>query len=289
MDCVPIYTSELENDYPKLNDNYSLINVYGPIGSGKTTIIKTYMRNKNYHYIDNYNQTMEQFIDHLSKLTRVDVMSYFLNSLEPITLVIDNYDYFSFKYKDIQKYIKNFKIIIVSISKYFDNSIYIQPPSNEYLISLLYTINNLFNKNYQDVNLEGSFLKFFSSLEHGYNIEFDKFYSELECLSDIYNNKNIHLILYDINNVHVNYLEYVDSIESLSYLSGIISDSIVLNGTEYYQCLTNMVVYNLDSKITNIRNIKVNYHKKTKIQKECLEYYNNPLELSLVKKIKNKH
>ena len=286
MDYNPIHTSELEHEYPILLDSNPLINVYGPSGSGKTTIVKTYIKNKNHHYIDDYNQPVEKFIDNLTKITQIDVMSYFSNNLEKTTIVIDNYEYFSFKYKDIEKYLKKFNVIIVSESRHFENFIYIPPPSDQYLFGLLHSINTLFNKNYDEVNVEGSYLKFFSSIGSGYSISFDNFYSEVECLSAIYDNKNINIMLYDINNVHNNYLEHVNSIEKLSYLSSIISDSIRLNGTEYYQCVTNIIVYNLDSKIKSIKSFKVNYHKKSKIQKECSEYSTNPLELSIVKKIK---
>ena len=285
MDIIPELTSELEYVYPQLEKTNKFLNVYGPSGCGKTTIVKTYMKNRHYHYIDDYNQSFEQFIDLLKKITRVDVLSYFANNLDNNTLIIDNYDYFSFKYKDIEKYIKDFNIIIISIAKYFDKSIYIPSPSDEYLSSLLYMINHVYDKNYKNVNIDGSFLKFFSSINHGDNITFDNFYTELECLGNIYDTKNINLLLYDINNVQQTYMYYVNEIDYASYLADAISTSISFNGTEYYQCISNIIVYSLDSKITNIKNVKLNYHRRTKIQKDCSRLGVNPLELSLVKKI----
>lgn len=286
MEFIPELISELEHDYPILKESNKFINVYGPIGCGKTTIVKTYMNGRNYHYIDDYNQTLDQFIEFLKKITQIDVMSYFTNNLENTTLIFDNYDYFSFKYKEIEKYVKDFNIIIISITKYFEKSVYIQLPTDEYLLSLLYMINYIYNKNYKNVNVEGSFLKFFSSIQHGDRIHFDNFYSELECLSNIFETKNINLILYDINNVQQTYLYHVNDIEYASYLSDTVSASIMFNGTEYYQCISNIIVYSLDSKITTIKSANLNYHKRTKIQKECKKLDVSPLELSLVKKIK---
>lgn len=285
MDFIPELTSELEHDYPILKESNRFLNVYGPSGCGKTTIVKTYMKNRNYHYIDDYNQTMENFIEYIKKITRVDVMSYFMNNLEDTTLIIDNYDYFNFKYKDIEKYIKNFNVIIISLAQQFRDSLYVPPPSDEYLLSLLSSINYLSCKKYKSVNINGSFLKFFSSITHGYNIEYDNFYSEIECLGSIYETKNINLQVYDINNLHHTYMYHVNDIDKLAYLSDIVSDSIIFNSTDYYQCISNIIVYNLDSKITDIKSIKLNYHKRSTIQKECNRLNVTPDELSLVKKI----
>lgn len=285
MEFIPELTSELEHDYSVLKKSNRFLNVYGPSGCGKTTIVKTYMKSRNYHYIDDYNQTMDSFVEYIKKITRVDVMSYFMNNLEDTTLIIDNYDYFNFKYKDIEKYIKNFNVIIISLTQQFRDSVYVPPPSEEYLLSLLSSINYLSGKKYKSVNTDGSFLKFFSSITHGNYIEFDNFYSELDCLSSIYETKDINLQVYDINNLHHIYMYHVNDIDKLSYLSNIVSDSILLNITEYYQCISNMIVYNLDSKITDIKNTKLNYHKRTKIKKECNRLNTVPEELSLVKKI----
>lgn len=285
IEFIPELISELEHYYSILKESNKFLNVYGPSGCGKTTIVKTYMKNRNYHYIDDYNQTLDNFVEHIKKITRVDVMSYFVNNLEDTTLIIDNYEYFNFKYKDIEKYITAFNVIIISLTKQFTYSLYIPPPSDEYLLSLLSSINYLSDKNYIDVNINGSFLKFFSSITHGNCIQFDNFYSELEGLSTIYDTKDINLHVYDINNLHNTYLYHVNEIHKLSYLSDIMSDSIIFNGTEYYNCISNMIVYSLDSKITDIYNIKVNYHRRAKIKKDCIILNTIPEELSLVKKI----
>ena len=286
MDFIPEFTSELEHDYPILKETQSFLNVYGSSGCGKTTIVKTYMKSKNYHYIDDYNMSMDNFIEFIKKITRVDVMSYFMNNLENTTLVIDNYDYFNFKYKTIKSYIENFNIIIISNVKYFEKSIYIPPPSDEYLFGLMYSINYLNNTPYHDINTEGSFLKFFSSINHGTHIKFDNFYSELDCLSNIYDTKDINITVYDINAVHQSYVYHLNNIDRCAYMTDIISDSIYFNGTEYYQCMSNMVIYNLDSKITTIKNFNVNYHTRAKVYNDCKKLNCDPLELSLIKKIK---
>jgi GTPase SAR1 family protein len=285
MEFIPELTSELEHDYPILKESNRFLNVYGPSGCGKTTIVKTYMKNRNYHYIDDYNQTMENFIEYIKKITRVDVMSYFMNNLEDTTLIIDNYDYFNFKYKDIEKYIKNFNVIIISLTQQFRNCMYVPQPSEEYLLSLLSSINYLSCKNYTSVNITGSFLKFFSSIAHDNHIEFDNFYSELDCLGSIYETKDINLQVYDINNLHHTYMYHVNDIDRVTYLSNIVSESILFNVADYYKCISNMIVYNLDSKITYIKSTKLNYHKRSKIQKECTRLNVIPEELSLVKKI----
>jgi len=285
VDFVPELTSELEHDYPKLKESNKFLNVYGPSGCGKTTIIKTYMRNRNYHYIEDYNQPIQNFIDDLTKITRMDVLSYFMNNTEDMTIVIDNYDYFNFKYKDIEKYIKNFNVVIISLTKQFENSLYVPPPSSEYLLSLLLSINYLSNQVYTNVNINGSFLQFFSSITYGFNINFDNFYSELKCLSCIYENKDINLELYSINDIHQTYLHHINNIDKLAYLSDVVSSSIILARTDYYYCLSNMIVYNLDSKITDIKLNKLNYNKRSKIEKECNRLKTIPEELSIIKKI----
>lgn len=285
MDFSPELTSELEHDYPILKESNKFLNVYGPSGCGKTTIVKTYMKNRTYHYIDDYNQSIKNFVEYILKITRVDVMSYFMNNLEDTTIVIDNYDYFNFNYNDIEKYMKNFNIIVISLTRQFKDSLYIPPPSDEYLLSLLTSINCLSDKNYIDVNINGSFLKFFSSITHGNIIQFDNFYSELECLSNIYDTKDINLQVYDINNLQHTYLYHINDISRLAYLSDIVADSILFNGTEYYQCISNMVVYTLDSKITCIKSNKLNYHRRYQIQKDCNKLNTIPEELSLIKKI----
>jgi len=285
MEFIPELISELEHDYPILKESIRFLNVYGPSGCGKTTIVKTYMKSRNYLYIDDYNQTMDNFIEYIKKITRVDVMSYFMNNLEDTTLIIDNYDYFNFKYKDIEKYIKNFNIIIISLTQQFKESLYVPPPSEEYLLSLLSSINYLSCKNYNSVNINESFLKFFSSIIHGNHIEFDNFYSELDCLGSIYETKDINLQVYDINNLHHTYMYHINDIDKLAYLSDVVADSILFNGTEYYQCISNIIVYTLDSKITDIKSTKLNYHNRSKIQRECNRLNIIPEELSLVKKI----
>lgn len=285
MECVPELTSELEHDYPILKETSKFLNVYGPIGCGKTTVVKTYMKNRSHHYIGDYNQTLEQFVDFIKKINNVDVMSYFTNQKENTTIIIDNYDYYSFKYKDVEKYLRSFNIIVISNVKYFENALYIQQPSDEYLLGLLYSINNVYDTDYVDVNINRSFLKFFSSIKFGSSIEFDNFYSELQCLSDIYYTKNINLLLYDVNNMHNTYLYHVNSIDKAANLSDAVSASILLSCTEYYQCISNMIVYSLDNKIKSIANIKLNYHTRSKIYKECKKRNVDPCELSIVKKI----
>jgi hypothetical protein len=150
----------------------------------------------------------------------------------------------------------------------------------------MYSINYLNNIPYHDINTEGSFLKFFSSINHGNHIKFDNFYSELGCLSTIYDTKDININVYDINTVHQSYLYHLNDIDRCAYMTDIMADSISFNGTEYYQCISNMVIYNLDNKITTIKNLKVNYHARSKVYNECKKLNCDPFELSLIKKIK---
>lgn len=289
MDYVPELTSELETNYPELkNLNFKLLNVYGPSGCGKTTIVKTYLKNVNYHYIDDYNQSYDTFITILKKLTRVNVMSYFVNDMSNSIVVIDNYDDYYFSYKDYSKYLVNFKVIIISRIKYFKNFLYISPPSDEYLSLLILLINKFYNKGYNKVNTNGSFIQFFTSINSSYYEDFDNFNTDLESLSLIYETKDLNITSYDINYVHYSYLYYVNNLDTLNKCADNISTSIQFIGTDYYHVINNIIIYCLDSNIKYIDKPKLNYHRRNNIIRECKSFSVTPNELSLVKKIKNK-
>lgn len=289
MDYVPELTSELETSYPELkNLNFKLLNVYGPSGCGKTTIVKTYLKNVNYHYIDDYNQSYDTFITILKKLTCVNVMSYFVNDMSNSIVVIDNYDDYYFSYKDYSKYLVNFKVIIISRIKYFKNFLYISPPSDEYLSLLILLINKFYNKGYNKVNTNGSFIQFFTSINSSYYEDFDNFNTDLESLSLIYETKDLNITSYDINDVHCSYLYNVNNLDTLNKCADNISTSIQFVGTDYYHVINNIIIYCLDSKIKYIDKPKLNYHRRNNIIRECKSFSVTPNELSLVKKIKNK-
>lgn len=288
----PVLTSELEKNYDILQDfvdnEEKILNVYGKSGCGKTTVVKLYLNDVNYHYIDDYNQQLESFIDFIKKLTRVNVLSYFMCDLKNSIIVIDNYDYFSYNLKDYYKYIKDFKIIIISNIKHFNNSLYIEPPSESYLVGLMYSINAYCNKKYKNLNFDNSFLKFYSSLSHSDKIEFDEFCTDVENLRKIYRYKCIDINLNDINNIQSTYL-YHTNMDNLDRVYANLSDSITMINSDYYNIINNLIIQTLDSEITVIKKVKLNYHKRNKILKEASVLVVSPLELSLVKKIKLKN
>lgn len=288
----PVLTSELERNYDIIkdfiNNEEKLLNIYGNSGCGKTTVVKLYLSNINYHYIDDYNQPLESFVDFIKKLTSVDVLSYFMGNLKNSIIVIDNYDYFSYNYKDYYKYIKDFKIIILSTIKHFNNSLHIEPPTEDYLVGLMYSINAYCNKKYKNLNFDKSFLKFYSSVLHSDKIEFDDFCTDVENLKKIYRYKCIDVSLNDINNIQSSYIYYTN-IDNLDSIYSNLSDSIMMISSDYYNIVNNLIIKMLDSEITTIKKVKLNYHKRNKIIKEASELMVSPLELSLVKKIKLKN
>lgn len=288
----PVLTSELEKNYVMIqdfvNNEEKILNVYGKSGCGKTTVVKLYLNDYNYHYIDDYNKQLESFIDFIKKLTRVNVLSYFMCDLKNSIIVIDNYDYFSYKLKDYYKYIKDFKIIIISNIKHFNNSLYIEPPSESYLVGLMYSINAYCNKKYKNLNFDNSFLKFYSSLSHSDKIDFDEFCTDIENLKKIYRYKCIDINLNDINNIQSTYL-YHTNMDNLASVYANLSNSITMINSEYYNVINNLIIQTLDSEITVIKKVKLNYHKRNNILKETSELIVSPLDLSLVKKIKLKN
>jgi energy-coupling factor transporter ATP-binding protein EcfA2 len=288
----PVLTSELEKNYDIIqdfvNNEEKILNVYGKSGCGKTTVVKLYLNDINYHYIDDYNQQLESFVDFIKKLTSVNVLSYFMGDLKSSIIVIDNYDCFSYKLKDYYKHIKDFKIIIISNIKYFNNSLYIEPPSESYLVGLMYSINAYYNKKYKNLNFDNSFLKFYSSVSHSDKIVFDEFCTDIENIRKIYRYKCIDVSLNDINNIQSTYL-YHTSMDNLDNVYSNLSDSITLINYEYYNIINNLIIQMLDSEITSVKKVKLNYHRRNKILKESAELIISPLELSLVKKIKLKN
>lgn len=282
MDYSPVLTSELEHEY---SFDSNLINIYGPSGCGKSTIVKLYFKDKNYLYLDDYNQTIDTFLSLIKKVNKIDIMSYFLNSDEYTTIIIDNYDYYSYKYADYSKYLQGFKVIIISINKYFKNAVYIPPPSDLYLLNLLYSINFIENKNYKRVNIEGSFHKFYTSLYNNDFIEFDDFDLNL-FFKKIFNSKNYDLVNYKIKDFHTSYIHYIKNLEKLQNITDNICTSITFLNMEYYSYINNMLICQLDTEIFTIYREKINYSIKNKTIKECKIHGTIPEELSLIKLIK---
>ena len=148
----PIYLSELEIEYNDIikyiNDNKTFI-INGPKCSGKSTIIKLYLKYLNYDYllIDDFNLSKECILEKITFRTN-SVMSFFYN--KKFTVLIDNFDLFD---NAIKEYIindskKNTYILITN--KFLTekiNYVRIYSYSNDYLLNL-YTIIFYLENNY---------------------------------------------------------------------------------------------------------------------------------------------
>ena len=148
----PIYLSELEieyNDIIKYINNNKTFIINGPKCSGKSTIIKLYLKYLNYDYllIDDFNLSKECILEKITFRTN-SVMSFFYN--KKFTVLIDNFDLFD---NAIKEYIindskKNTYILITN--KFLTekiNYVRIYSYSNDYLLNL-YTIIFYLENNY---------------------------------------------------------------------------------------------------------------------------------------------
>jgi energy-coupling factor transporter ATP-binding protein EcfA2 len=285
--CKPIISSELEHDISLNLDDKTPLNIYGPHGSGKTTLVKLILKENHrvYHYIDDYSLTLENLMDNLQKITKVDVLSYFMNKVKDSIIVFDNFDSCNIKLNCLLPKLKEYKIIIISHFKYLDNSIYLKMPSRDYLIGvfLAYKILTGINLNLNDVDVDKSFFHFNNSLSLVHKSVHDIFYNDdILLLETIYKTRDLYNINYDTNNVHISYPNYCKSLKTLEKCSSILSDSLMYNN-EYYNTLNNILIHNLDSPINSIQKTKINYYNRAKIIKQCKDYNCEPLELSLVK------
>jgi hypothetical protein len=291
MDYLPQYLSEFENVYPIihsfLNDDEHILNIYGDIGCGKTTLVNFYLKDVNYHYLEDYTYNLVKFQEYLKKLCPTNVLSYFITrDIKRDIIVIDNYDMFDINYKNLFKTLNDFKLIVISNKPYFKYKVEVKPPSDIYLYHLLSAINTVNNTNHSTVNIDGCFHKFLSSMKYGSTVEYDRFESEIDTLKSIYNG-NLNLDIHDISNVHSSYPRYIKSIDKLCSIADSVSYSIDFSGLNYYQELNQLIIRQLDAPIECITYLKLNYQKKNAVLKYCNRYNCSPLDLSLIKIIKS--
>jgi hypothetical protein len=276
----PLLISELENNH---DDIISLIKgrlnfcIYGKIGIGKTTIMKTILENMNidYIYVDTYNKSLDEIIKSVNKKT---VMSYFKNCHSVI--LFDNFD--SSLYMDIPQHC----IFILNKPLRKIPSILIKEPGVEYLEYLVQTIVFL------EKSLEVVVYNF---------INYHMFFSELECsISTNKNikceylfksNKQIYKQLYlnlplskkifianqvdDYNNFQMTYISGISSIEEVAKSLESISLSTTMDKTEYYPILGLVIPsMSIDKQViekqTNNYNISKKYIKKNYSLNEIL-------------------
>lgn len=291
----PELLSELEyyyNDILNFIDNdEKILNIYGDIGCGKSTLTKLYLnkRNINYTLFEDYNLSINSINNFFNQLTEVNILSYF-NNFGKQLIVIDNYDYFLFNFSDILKDL-NFKFIIISNKLHFKkNCIYVINPSRIYLEGLYNSIINCdqtIKPKSINFNKCDNFLKFYN-LVYNFESTFDEFIYNKNIIKKIHEQKNLILDNYDINDIHVNYLNYCYDIDTVCQCASILHDSLQFINTDYYQIINNFLIINLSKPIDHIEKYKLNYHKKNKIILECKKNICSPLELSYIKIIKNK-
>ena len=141
----PELVSELEHDYKNLENcikNQKTFIVNGPKNSGKSTIVKLYLKNLNYDYLllDDPSLSREYIIEKIKYRTN-SVFSYFYN--KEFVIVIDNFDLFDSTTKEY--IINNCKIsfyILIS-NKFMSlqfNFIKIRTYSHDYLMNLYLVI-----------------------------------------------------------------------------------------------------------------------------------------------------
>ena len=99
----PEYLNELETEYKTISEflessNKDLV-INGNNNSGRTTIIKLYMKiyNSDYLLIDNYNLTKDKIVEKLSNIS-TGINRFFMN--KKFVIVFDNYDDFDIKSRE---------------------------------------------------------------------------------------------------------------------------------------------------------------------------------------------
>lgn len=289
----PELLSELEyyyNDiFDFINNDIKILNIYGDIGCGKTTIVKLYLNKSNINYIilEDYNLTNNSINDFFNQLTEINILSYFNNCTKQL-IIIDNYDNFSFNFLDIINKL-NFKFIIISQQLHFKNNIHITNPSRLYIEGLYNSIKNYSDNKINNISFDkcNNFLKFYNLL-FNFDSVFDDFLNNKTVIKKIYKEKNLNLNNYDINIVHNNYLNSCYDLETCVKCSDILYNSLFFICTDYYQIINNFLIVNLNKSIDTTISTKLNYHKKSKIIKECIKNSCSPLELCYIKNIKNK-
>ena len=167
----PELLSELEIEYPKIKeflDKKIKFIVTGPKECGKTTIIKLYLKLLNYEYliIDDYNEESNISINKLNNACN-NPLTYFNNN--KFIIVIDNFEYFELKFK--QLVLKSKLPLLIIINNYLNikiNYIYIKNYSENYISNLYNNICFLESKNIKKTNYS-NINKMFTLLENNSN------------------------------------------------------------------------------------------------------------------------
>ena len=229
----PELLSELEIEYPKIKeflDKKIKFIVTGPKECGKTTIIKLYLKLLNYEYliIDDYNEESNISINKLNNACN-NPLTYFNNN--KFIIVIDNFEYFELKFK--QLVLKSKLPLLIIIKNYLNikiNYIYIKNYSQDYISNLYNNICFLESKNIKKTNYS-NINKMFTLLENNSNNTiYDVF---LYNYNDYLKIKNLNKKLYIISK-----LKYIDFQINIIYN---INDIYILD--KCYEYLLNSIKY----------------------------------------------
>ena len=300
----PLYLSELEEEYPKIEEyikaNKTFI-INGPPYSGKSTIVKLYLEKLNYDYllIDDFNLLKESILEKIKYRTN-SVLSYFYN--KNFIIVVDNFEKFNTVVKEfiINTYKESPYIIITNtfLPKEIKN-VKINAYNNDY-ISNLYCIIYFLEKHknpknipkYDNINQMFTILEFNlyseenkeneeneENEENNYAIFFDKFEYNF---NDLVKEKNFIKKLYildkmDSYNVYHNNLVYnYKTIEDLADSYNYLSDSLYFcnnhnsknsSSSDYYSILS---LIGTSYKLDKFEIKKENFQFKKKLNKNVI-------------------
>ena len=171
----PIYTSELEYDYPEISEALNNLNFFvicGPKSSGKTTILKLYLSINNFDYLyicENSSKITLDYIIDLFRFKSNSIESFF--SQKKYIIVIDNFEVYSTEIKkyliDNYKKLSNKCVIIANEFKHkYIKIINTINYSYDYLCNIYENILFLENSNnYQDIPLFNNINEMFSIID----------------------------------------------------------------------------------------------------------------------------
>jgi hypothetical protein len=265
---APELSSELERCYDLNVDG--LLNVYGPVGCGKTTIVKCLLQHKKYYYLEDHTLSLNNFIETIKKFTPNDVLTSFKSEYVKSIVLIDNYDFYSFKIKDYRRYLKDFDIIVISNESHFSNSLFIPHPSEEYLNDLLMSIEAFCGERYKSAILTKSFHHFYNSLHLGDYYFTDKYRNELDTIRYIKKNKDYDVNNYNYGSIYASYVKACDDIDHVAVVASNLSDALVIDYPVYSSIVNGCIInINLLDSLTSIP--KMNYSKRNNLKNK----YNN--------------
>lgn len=262
----PLYLSELEYEYPKIIEylkNRKTFIINGSTNSGKTTILKLYLKilNYDYLYIDNFNLTKDKLVDKLEYNDK-SVISFF-NSINYVT-VIDNFELFNSSAREFIINLSSKKQLIIITNKYLNMNInYIRflNYSNDYLENLysnIFFLEKKCNPNYiPNIN---NICELFSLLELN-------LYTKNNKLNN--NKQKKEKNNYDIFNFTIN-----DLIKEKSYDNKL----YILNKINSYNIYHYNLIYNFDN-INDLANSydylssSLQFYNDNSINSIKLEYY----------------